>query len=88
MRHVLLQEVDHSGHLRVNEDAVAVSLQLGQEAVEEIIAASIYEAKTVSTKTQDGKKLEIQFVRVAEAHDEQARETGWKENGVAALMSQ
>ena len=35
MRHVLLQEVDHSGHLRVNEDAVAVSLQLGQEAVED-----------------------------------------------------
>ena len=60
----------------------------GQEVVEEMIAAGIYEAKTVSTKSQDGKMLEIQFVRAVQAHDEQARETGWKEKDVVAPMRQ
>ena len=36
MRHVLLQQVDHPGHLTVDENPVAALLQSGQQTVQDV----------------------------------------------------
>ena len=35
MRHVLLQQVDHSRHLRIDENSVAVGFESGEKSVED-----------------------------------------------------
>jgi hypothetical protein len=39
--HVLLEEVDHARHLRINEHAVTAGFESGQKAVEDVKLSGI-----------------------------------------------
>ena len=53
----------------------------GKEALDDMVAAGIYEEKTVMAKSKEGNTIKLEFVRVVEAETSESKNSGWKEKG-------
>ena len=52
MRHVLFQEINHPGHLAVDQDPVAVLLEPGQQPIQDVQLPSV-RYQTVTVRNDD-----------------------------------